>query len=190
MHSSLDRLSIEGLEFWSVRLTLVQVMSASSFSRPFTAAYIVAVIPLFGTALEVIEKLRHFARRSVSTWVNCLEDILITHIFLFVILVAFYVTLFLLINSLNFCIFLFFDNSEDLLYKFSWIFSTRWNSSGVIDSKILLFNCLTLFLRLSGIAWLICICSSNNSLPAPACSKIILLHSVLILSCRSFNKIL
>ena len=30
----------------------------------------------------------------------------------------------------------FFVKSENLLYKF-WIFCTRWNSSGVVDSKIL-----------------------------------------------------
>ena len=100
------------------------------------------------------------------------------------------VTLFLLINSLNFCICLFFVNSKDFLYKFSWIFSTRWNSPGVIDSKILPFNCLMLFLSLSCITWLICICSCSNSLPVHC--KIILLGSVLILlfSCRSFGRIL
>ena len=34
----------------------------------------VAPISLFDILLEVIEKLRPFARRSVSIWVNCLED--------------------------------------------------------------------------------------------------------------------
>ena len=44
-------------------------------------------------------------------------------------------TLFLLINSLNFRICLFFVNSKDFLYEYSSIFSTIWNSSGVIDSN-------------------------------------------------------
>ena len=58
-------------------------MSASSFSRSFTASSIVAMISLLGSVLEVIEKLRPFASRKwVSIWVNCLEDILITHFFL------------------------------------------------------------------------------------------------------------
>ena len=65
------------------------------------------------------KKFRLFVRRSVSIWVNCLEDILITHFFLSVILVALCVTLLLLINSLNFRICLFFVTSEDLLYEFS-----------------------------------------------------------------------
>ena len=67
------------------------------------------MISLLGSFLEVIEKLRPFARRLVSIWVNCLEDILITHFFLSAILVALLcVTLFLLISSLNFriCLFL------------------------------------------------------------------------------------
>ena len=88
-----------------------------------------------------------------STWVNCLEDILIIHFFLSVILLALCVTLFLLINSFNFRICLFFVKSKDFLYKFSWIFSTRRNSSGVIDSKMLPFNCSMLFLSLSRISW-------------------------------------
>ena len=50
--------------------------------------YLSYSISLLGSVLEVIEKLRPFARRSVSIWVNCLEDILITHFFLSVILVA------------------------------------------------------------------------------------------------------
>ena len=72
------------------------------FSKSVTASSIVATIFLFGSVLEVIEKLRLFVKRSVSIWVNCLEDTLITHFLLSVILVAFCVTLFLLINSLNF----------------------------------------------------------------------------------------
>ena len=43
-------------------------------------------------------------------------------------------------------------------------------SSGVIDSKILPFNCSMLFLSLSRITWLICIHSCYNSLPT--CCKI------------------
>ena len=57
-------------------------MSASSFSISFTGSSTVAMMSLLGSVLEVIEKLRPFARRSVSIWVNCLEDILITHFFL------------------------------------------------------------------------------------------------------------
>ena len=48
-------------------------------------------------------------------WVNCREDISIMHFFLAVILVALCVTLFLLINSLNFCICLFLSSSKDFL---------------------------------------------------------------------------
>ena len=160
------------------------------FSRSFTASSIVAKIPLFGIALELIEKLRPFARRSVSTWDNCLEEILITHFFLSVILAALCVALFLLINSLNSHVCLFFVNSKDFLYKFSWIFSIRWNASGIIDSKILPFNCSMLFLSLSRITWLICIHSCKNSLPARC--KIILLRLFLIplFSFRSFPRIL
>ena len=49
------------------------------------------MISLLGSVLEVIEKLKPSAR-SVSLWVNynCLEDILITHFILSVILVALY----------------------------------------------------------------------------------------------------
>ena len=110
--------------------------------------------------------------------------------FLSVILVVLCVTLFLLINALNFRICLFFVNSKDFLYEFLWIFSIRWNSWGVIDSKILPFNYSVLFLSLSRITWLICIRSCSNSLPTHC--KIILLCSVLILhfSCRSFGRIL
>ena len=66
---------------------------------------------------KVIEKLRHFERRSVLILVSCLENILITHFFSTAVLVALCVTLFLLINSLNFCIFLFFVKSKDFLTK-------------------------------------------------------------------------
>ena len=123
----------------------------------FKILYCIFYSSYLGSALEVVEKLRPFARRSVSIWVNCLEHILITHFFLSVILVVLCVTLFLLINSLNFCICLFFVNSKDFLYKFSGIFSTRWNSSGVIDAKILPFNFSMLFLSLSRITSLISI---------------------------------
>ena len=148
------------------------------------------MISLLGSVLEVIEKLRPFSRGSVSIWVNCLDEMLITHFFLSVMLVVVCVILFFLIDSSNFSICLFYARSKDFLYEFSWIFSTRWNSSDVIDSKILPFNCLILFLRLSGITWSICFRSCNNSLPARC--KIILLRSVLILhfSCRSFGRIL
>ena len=46
-----------------------------------------------GSVLEVIEKLRPFVERSVSIWVNYLEEILVTHFFLSAILVALCVTL-------------------------------------------------------------------------------------------------
>ena len=100
------------------------------------------------------------------------------------------VTLLLLINSSNFRICHFFVKSEDFLYKFSWIFSTRWNASGVIDSKILPLNCLLLFLNLSCKTWLICFCSCKISFPAQC--KNIFFCSVLILlfSCRCFDRIL
>ena len=38
--------------------------------------------------LEIIEKLTPLARKSVSLWINCLEDILITHFFLSAMLMA------------------------------------------------------------------------------------------------------
>ena len=123
-------LSLGGLEFWSVRLIKNRV-SLFFFKINYWSS-IVAMIFLLGTVLEVIEKLRLFLKRSVLIWVNYLEDILITH-FLSVILVAFCITLFLLISSLDFRIYLFFVKSKDI-YKFSWIFSTRWISSGVIDA--------------------------------------------------------
>ena len=102
LRSSLDKLSLGSLEFWSVRLNLARIVSVSFFSRSFTASSIVSMIYFLGSVLEVIEELRPFARRSVSIWVNYLQDILIAHCFLSVILVALCVTLFLLINSLNF----------------------------------------------------------------------------------------
>ena len=162
---SLDRLSLWGLEFWSLMLTLARIVSASSFSRSFTVTSTVAMISSLGSVLEVIKKSRPFARRSVSIWVNCLDEILLTYFFLSAILLSLCVTLFLQINSLNFGICPFFGSSQDFLYKFSWIFSTRWNSSGLIDSKILPFNCSMLFLSLSRLTWLICIRSCSNSLP-------------------------
>ena len=119
------------------------------FFKIFYAIFYSSYVSLLGSVLEVIKKSRPFVRGSVSIWVNCLEGILITHFFLSVILVTICVTLFLLINSLNFRICLFFVHSKDLLYEFSWIASKRWNSSGVIDSNILVSNCLILFLSLS-----------------------------------------
>ena len=65
LHSSLNSLSLRVLEFWSIRLTLAQIVPASSFSRRFTASSIVAMISLVGSILEVIEKLRHFVSRLV-----------------------------------------------------------------------------------------------------------------------------
>ena len=74
------------------------------------------MISLLENALEVIENLRPFMRRSVSIWVSLLEDILITHVLLSVMLMALCVTSFLPINSSNFRICLFFVKSKDFLY--------------------------------------------------------------------------
>ena len=52
------------------------------FSRSFTASIIEILMSLLGSVLDLIEKLRPFARRSVSNWHNCLEDILITYFFI------------------------------------------------------------------------------------------------------------
>ena len=106
-----------------------------------------------------------FARRLVSMWVNCLEEILITHSY-FSVMIALYVTLFLLIISSNFHICLFFVKSKDFLYQCQLIFSIRWNSSGFIDSKSLPLNCSMLFLSLSCMTWFMYIASSKNSSPA------------------------
>ena len=74
------------------------------------------MISLLENALEVIENLRPFMRRSVSIWVSLLEDILITHVLLSVMLMALCVTSFLPIKSSNFRICLFFVKSKDFLY--------------------------------------------------------------------------
>ena len=52
------------------------VIFISSFSRDFTTSSIVAMISLFGIVLEESEKLRHFARRSVSVRVNFLKALI------------------------------------------------------------------------------------------------------------------
>ena len=65
-----------------VRVTLAQVVSACSFSRSFTASSIVAMIFLLGSVFEVIEKLRPFTERFVSIWVNYLENINNTFLFI------------------------------------------------------------------------------------------------------------
>ena len=70
LHSSLDKLSLEGLEFGSVRLILARIVSASPFSRYFTASSIIAMISLLGSVLEIVENLRPFERRSVLIRVN------------------------------------------------------------------------------------------------------------------------
>ena len=93
------------------------------------------MISLLGSVLEIIQKLRCSARGSVPIWSNCLENILINYFFLYVMLVAVCVT-FLPISSSNLPICLFFVKSKDFLYKFSGIFIARWNSPGVVDSKI------------------------------------------------------
>ena len=69
---------------------------------------IVAVLSLLGSVLEVIEKLRLFLRKLVLNWDNCLEDILIAHFFLYVVLVVLCVLLFLLINLSSFVLYFFF----------------------------------------------------------------------------------
>ena len=47
--SFLDRLSLGGLEFWSVKLILAWIVLVSSFSRSFTASSIVAMVSLLGS---------------------------------------------------------------------------------------------------------------------------------------------
>ena len=54
---------------------MAQIVSASSFSRSFTASSTVAMISLLDSVLEVIEKLRPFARRSVSIWQDRFLDL-------------------------------------------------------------------------------------------------------------------
>ena len=98
---------------------------------------------------------------------NCLEDI--THPFLFTCYVNSALCYFVLADQ--FIKFpdvpLFFVKSKDFLYEFWWSFFTRWNSSGVIDSKI-----SHSILSLSHITWLIYTRSCNN---LPMCCKIKLL---------------
>ena len=50
---------------------LTQIMPDCSFSRSVTTYCLVAMILLFGSVLEVIEKLRPFARKLI----NCVSDI-------------------------------------------------------------------------------------------------------------------
>ena len=114
----LGQVILGSLDFQSVRLTWARIASDSSFSRFFTASSIVAMISLLGNVLEVTEKLRPFARRSVSIWIICLKDKYITSLFLSAILVALCATLFLLIYSLNFRICLFFVNSKEFHQSF------------------------------------------------------------------------
>ena len=52
LRTSLDRLSLGGLEFRSVRLTLARIVSIFSFSRPFTLSSILAMISLLGSVSE------------------------------------------------------------------------------------------------------------------------------------------
>ena len=89
------------------------------------------------------------------------------HPFLFICYVSGDLCYFILADQfIKFRICLFFVKSKDFLYEFWWIFSTRCNSSCIIDFKILPFNCSMLLLSLSGKTWLICIRFCNNSLPA------------------------
>ena len=67
---------------------MARIVPASSFLRFFTAFSVVTMISLLGSVLEVTENLRPFAKRSVSIWVDCLKDMLITHFVLSVILAA------------------------------------------------------------------------------------------------------
>ena len=60
------------------------------------------MISLSSGILEVIKKFRPFARKTVSIWVNCLEDRLITNFFLCIMLVALFVTLLLLYQKTSY----------------------------------------------------------------------------------------
>ena len=100
------------------------------------------MISLLGSVLEIIETLRYFVRRWVLIWVNCLEDILITHFFLSVMLVALCATYFFLI-SFRICPYLSLCQIKRFLIQILVNLFTRWNPSGVINSKILSFICPT-----------------------------------------------
>ena len=72
LYSFLERLSLGGFEFWSAGVILKEIVAAFLYSKFFIASSMVAMISLFDSVLEVIEKLKHFARRLLSVWVNCL----------------------------------------------------------------------------------------------------------------------
>ena len=120
-----------------MRLILAQIVLASPIYRSFTASSMAAIISLWDKVLEVTEKLRPFARRLVSIWVICLEDILITHFFLSVMLVALPVTLFFLISSSNFCNVSFLLNQK---------ISDKNFHESFLHSKILPFHCKNVLL--------------------------------------------
>ena len=81
--------------------------------------------------LEVIEKLRPFARRLVLIWINCLEDI--NNPFLFICYISGALCCFIL---------------ADQFIRFSY---TTFHESFLQDSKMLPFNSSMLFLILSRI---------------------------------------
>ena len=136
------------MEFWSVRLTLAWIVSLPLFRILCCIFYCscdIFIRQCFRSNWEV----KALCERLVSIWVNCLEDILISHLFWSVILGALRVTVFLLISSLNFRICLFFVKLKDFLYKFSWFFYKMELLMQDGTPKILPFNCLMLFLSLS-----------------------------------------
>ena len=172
-----------------VRLILAQILLASSFLKSFISSSIIAMICLLGSFLEKLEKLKPFQKRSVSIWVDCLEDMLITYFFVSVILLVVFVN-FYHCSVDQILIYVFFVKSKVFLCKFWFIFSRRWSSSVVTNSKILSFNCLMLLLSSPCITWLICICSCNNSLPVLCNVALLCSVFILLFSCRSFYTIL
>ena len=137
MCSSLECLSLGGMGCWSLRLFWHEFCQPLFFSRSFTTSSIVAIF-LLGSVLEVIENLSVFARRSVSIWLNCQEDILITHFFSSFMLVALCVTLFLLINSSNFCVSFFLLNQK-ISYKNSSIVFLFRSASSIVSVQVCVF---------------------------------------------------
>ena len=120
----IDQISLSITFFWS-QLNLGSV-SQQPLAISFWSQWQFLTNLLRSSECDIhLEDLRPFARGSVSIWLNYLEDILTTHLLLFVILVALCVTLLLLINSLNFRICLFFVNSRDFLFEFPLIFSDK-----------------------------------------------------------------
>ena len=82
-----------------------------------------------------------FSVRSVLFWVNCLEDILITHFFLSVILVALCIVFLWLTYSSNSRVCIFFVTWKDFWYEFWWAFSTWYKLSYMIYWHYLTSSC-------------------------------------------------